>query len=233
MRTRLPGRDMQRAGLLILAVAWVTGVMTIGCARLPYTTHTVHEDERVVVTIQQEVKPRAYTHPVQIKPADIASIFRGFSIREQQRLPLRWFAEETPPKPLLREDELQLLAPQLASAMQQVGTNERAHFEIRMPGFNPQSRRDTVAGWIAVRDPYLYLTVEFFHTQLPIWKSDPYDYNYPTPPPTPRDYILYFEPGRFWITDDKGIRAVEFRQFIKSAEAGAVKPRPSPPGATP
>jgi hypothetical protein len=113
--------------------------------------------------------------------------------------------------------------------MHQVGTNERVHFEVRMPGFNPRYRRDTVGGWVAVRDPNLYLTVEFFHSQLPTRKADLYDYNNPSPPPPPREYILYFEPGRFWIEDDKGVRAVEFRQFLKSGEVGGTSAPSIPP----
>ena len=109
-------------------------------------------------------------------------MLKGFSIREQQRLPLRWFAEEVPPKPLFREDEIADRSHRhLAEALQQLGANERAHFEVRGPGNNPRYRRDVVAGWVAVRDPYLYLTVEYFHNQIPIRKSDNYDYNYPTP----------------------------------------------------
>jgi hypothetical protein len=199
--------------------------MVTGCARLPYTTKTVQEDERVVVTVQKEVEPREYTHPVQVSSTELASILRGFSIREQQRLPLRWFAEEVPPKPLLREDEVQVLAPYLADALQQLGPNDRAHFEVRNPGNNPRYRRNIVAGWVAVREPYLYLKVEYFHNQIPIRKSDTYDYNYPTPPPNPKNYILYFEPGRFWIADDKETRGVDYRQFLKSGEAGSTAPR--------
>lgn len=224
MEKRKVGVDWRRVLVLAVVMTWATGFTMTGCARLPYTTRTVHEDERVVVNVQQEVEPRAYTHPVQLPATNMVAILRGVSIREQQRLPLRWFAEETPPKPLFREDDLQVLAPYLAEALQQLGTNERAHFEVRGPGFNPRYRRDVIAGWVAVRDPYLYLTIEYFHSQIPIRKSDVYDYNYPTPPPTPRNYILYFEPGRFWVTDEQGTRAVEFRQFLKSGEAGAVTP---------
>ena len=216
-------RAGQRLLLLALTVAWSAGLLMIGCARLPYTTATLHEDERIVVTVQREVEPHAYTHPVQLSRAEVASILRGFSVREQQRLPLRWFAEETPPKPLFREDELQALAPYLSEALQQLKTDERARFEVRAPGFNPEYGRDTVAGWVAVREPYLYLTIEYFHKQIPVRKSDTYDYNYPLPPPTPRDYILYFEPGRFWLTDDKGIHVVAVRQYLKSGQA------PEPP----
>ena len=225
MGTERIGIDWRRAVMLAVALAWATGITMTGCARLPYTTRTVHEEERVVVSVQQEVEPRSYTHPIQLTAANVADMLKGFSIRDQQRLPLRWFAEEVPPKPLFRADELQVLAPYLAEALQQLGANERAHFEVRGPGFNPRYRRDVVAGWVAVRDPYLYLTLEYFHNQIPTRKSDVYDYNYPTPPPTPKNYILYFEPGRFWVTDDKGVRAVEYRQFLKSGESGGTAPR--------
>ena len=185
----------------------------------------VHDDERIVVNVQREVEPQAYTHPIQLTSGEVAAILRGLSIREQQRLPLRWFAEELPPKPLFRHDELEALAPHLADALQQLGLNERAHFEVRGPGNNPRYSRDTLAGWVAVRDPYLYLKVEYFHNQIPIRKSDNYDYNYPLTPPTPKNYILYFEPGRFWVADDKGTRAVEYRQFLKSGQSGGTTTR--------
>ena len=225
MRDGKVGIDWRRAGVLVFAITWVAGITTTGCARLPYTTKTVHEDERVVVNVQQEVESRSYTHPVQLTATEMAGVLRGFSIREQQRLPLRWFAEEVPPRPLFREDEVQALAPYLADALQQLGANERAHFEVRGPGNNPRYSRDVVAGWMAIRDPYLYLKVEYFHDQIPIRKSDNYDYNYPLTPPTPKNYILYFEPGRFWLADDKGIRAVEYRQFLKSGQSGGATTR--------
>jgi hypothetical protein len=219
------GINWRRVEMFVFILIWATGFTTTGCARLPYTIKTVHEDERIIVKVQQEVEPRAYTHPIQLTSTDMAALLRGFSIREQQRLPLRWFAEEAPPKPFLREDELQALAPHLAEALQQLGATERAHFEIRGPGLNPEYGRDTVAGWVAVRDPFLYLTVEYFHNQIPVRKSDLYDYNYPLPPQTPANYILYFEPGRFWVVDDKGTRAVAYRQFLKSGEGGMAVPR--------
>lgn len=194
-------------------------VSLIGCARLPYTTQVLHEDQRVRVTAQRELEPVGYTHPANISPADIANILRGFSIREAQRLPLRWFAEETPPKPFLRADEILVLAPALAEALAKVKPDERVHFEVIAPGMNPNERNDIVAGWVAVRDPYFYLVPEYFHVQVPTRKSDLYDYNYPTPPPTPKDYLLYFEPGRFWMTSEKDLRALEYRQFLKTTPA--------------
>ncbi len=211
------------AYLLALMLAWA--LASAGCARLPYTTKTIHEDSRVVVAVQRDVQPQTYTHPVQLTGAELSSLLRGFSIREQQHLPLRWFAEEQPPKPLFREDDLQALAPYLAQGFQEVGPNDRVHFEVRNPGFNTGYGRDTIAGWMAVRDPYLYLTIEYFHTQIPVRKSDDYDSNYPLPPPAPKEYLLYFEPRRFYSRDEKRVPVVEYRQFLKSGEAGVTAPR--------
>jgi hypothetical protein len=199
---------------------------------MPYTTQTVHDDEQVVVKLQREVKPQTYTHPIQLTAGEVASILRGFSVREQQRLPLRWFAEEAPPRALLREDEVQRLAPYLAAALQKADQNERVHFEVRTPSLHKYDR-EIVAGWLAMRDPYVYLTVEHFRTPVPIRQSDLYDRNYPTTPPPSRNYILYFEPGRFWTTDDQGDHAVEFRQFLRSGEAGPIRDPQSPPAVAP
>src|SRR6476659_8519445 len=85
------------------------GIMSGGCARLPYTTTVIHEDRRVVVSLQRDPHVVSYTHPVHLQADDLAAVLNGFSFREKQRLPLRWFAEEVPPKKIFRQDEMQSL----------------------------------------------------------------------------------------------------------------------------
>lgn len=188
-----------------------------GCARLPYTTLIVHEDQRVAVKLQREVDPAAYAHPVSLTPQQVASILRSYSLREKQSLPLRWFAEEALPQKIFREDELQVLALHLADALQRVGPEERVYFEVFAPGLNPKYRRDVTGGWVAIRDRFFHLTMDYFHVQQPVRKSDVYDYNYPTPWTPPKTYLLYFEPGRFFVTDPKtDTRGVEFREFLRT-----------------
>lgn len=200
-------------------LAFALGAFVLqGCARLPYTTQVIHQDRRVIVTLQREIKPAAYSHPVQLSADELTAILAAFSFRETQRLPLRWFAEETPPKQLFRSDELQALAPYLAQALQKAGPEERVHFQVLAPGMNPASERDTTGGWIALRDPYFHLTLEHYHAQFPIRKEEQWDLRYPAVPPEPRTYLLYFEPGRFWITDpSSGERGVQLREFLKTA----------------
>ncbi len=200
-----------------VVAAWVG---LIGCARLPYTTQVVHEDPRVKVFIQQEVEPAMYTHPVRLSPQALKTILAGFSVREKTSLPLRWFAEEKPPQPLFHEDEVRVLAPHLAAALEQAGPTQRVAFQVFMPGFNPAVARATTAGWIAVRDPYWHLTIDHFHVQVPVRQADQYDPNYPLVPEPPKPYLLNFAPGRFWTTDPaSGDRVLEYKQFLESPEA--------------
>jgi hypothetical protein len=201
-------------GLLIAAYI----LIGLGCARMPYTTSMVHQDQRVTVMLQREIEQAGYTHPVQIAPQQVATILRGFSLREEQRLPLRWFAEEAPPKKIFREDELDVLTPQLANALQKAGPEERIYFELFAPGMNPQYRRDVTGGWIAVHNQLLHLTIDYFHVQQPVRTYDVYDYNYPIPWTVEQTYLLYFEPGRFYVADSKtDRRGVDFREFIKTS----------------
>lgn len=197
----------------------IAGLGAAGCARLPYTTKVIHDDARVTVKLLQEIKPTGYTQPVAVEPQDLATILRGFSIRQEQRLPLPWYAEENPPKILFREDEVAALVPYLSEGLRAAKADERVHFQVLAPGMNPADSRDVTAGWMAVREPYLYLTIDQFHTEVPIKKVDSYFQNYPQIPPLPGTYLLFFEPGRFWGKDQHGTPALDYRQFLRSAPA--------------
>ena len=193
-------------------------VTSTGCARLPYTTSVVHEDRRVIVSLQRDPDAVSYTHPVQLNADELSAVLGGFSFREKQRLPLRWFAEEVPPKKLLRSDEMQAVVPFLVEGLAKAAPDERVYFQVLAPGMNPAAERDTTAGWIAVREPFLHLVLEHYHAQFPIRKSEQWDLRYPATPPEPKTYLLYFEPGRFWEKDPTTKRqAVQFREFLKTA----------------
>jgi hypothetical protein len=208
---------------------WIAAVVVLmsvaaGCSRLPYTTKPVHEDFRVAVNVQKEVTPARYSHPVQLTADQVAAILRNFSLREEQSLPLRWFAEEAPPKPVFREEELVWVSPYLVEALQKAGPEERAHFQLFSPGMNRAQTRNVTAGWVAVREPFLYLTIEYFHTEIPARHSDPYYPNNPAMPPQPKTYLLFFEPGRFLVTDESGARALQFHDYLKATQVSPLNP---------
>lgn len=211
----------RRRGLLsgyVLLVSFLLGTMSAACARLPYTTSVVHEDRRVIVSLQRDPDAVAFTHPVQLRADELSAVLGGFSFREKQRLPLRWFAEEIPPKKIFRSDEMEAVVPFLVEGLAKAAPDERVYFQVLGPGMNPAAERDTTAGWIAVREPYLHMVLEHYHAQFPLRKSEQWDLRYPATPPEPKTYLLYFEPGRFWETDPVSTRqAVQLREFLKTA----------------
>lgn len=216
------GGGKRQLTVCTLTLLSVVGIVLAGCARLPYTTQVMHEGPRVKVVLQTEVKPAGYSHPAQMTVEEVTAILRGFSLREEQQLPLRWFAEEVPPKQLFREDDLAHLTSYLVDGLKAAGPDERVHFALFAPGMNPADSRSVTAGWIAIRDPCLYLGIEYFHTEVPIRRIDNYYQNNPLLPPQPKTYLLFFEPGRFWITDQAGTRGLEYRQFLKNVSPTGV-----------
>lgn len=210
-------RHIKGVTAAVALVAAIGALALDGCARLPSTTEVVHEDRRVAVRLMRESGAARYAHPVTLSAKEWTALLRGFSLRPSQRVPLRWFAEEAPPTAVFHEDELEVLVPQLAEAFTRAHPNERVAFEVYAPGYNRQASRDVTAGWVAVRDGLLALTMEHYHTQQPLAGSDPYDYSHPTPPLPPKSYLLYFEPGRFYVEDPKsGRRAVRYREALKT-----------------
>ena len=210
------------SGLLLCVL--MGGVTAAGCARLPYTTTVVHEDRRVIVSLQRDPDAAPFTHPVELQADDLSAVLSGFSFREKQRLPLRWFAEEVPPKKIFRTDEMQAIVPFLVEGLAKAAPDERVYFQVLAPGMNPAAERDTTAGWIAVREPYLHLVLEHYHAQFPVRKSEQWDLRYPATPPLPKTYMLYFEPGRFWVTEPEGGRqAVQLREFLKAVIPASLK----------
>ena len=200
-----------------IAVPLSVALAMSGCARLSETTRVVHDDDRVVVTFETDLNApaRTYTSPTDISTERLTSLLRGFSVRSQPYLPSRVFADDTPPKRLFRDGELEALAPVLHEALLKVGFRERVRFEVLSPGRNPRYWRDVTGGWIKVRDHYLHLGVDYFHVEQPVRKTDVYYRNYPTPWTPEHAYAVYFEPEQFYVTDPLLKRlAVDLDTFV-------------------
>lgn len=221
-------RGKRRSGRVLSWALPAVLLVAGGCARLPYTTRVIQDDPRVRVTLQRMVDDSRFSHPVELAPQDLMAILRGVSLRAQRDLPLRWFSEETPPLPAFREDELLVLAPALSQALKQAGPGERVYWELLAPGLNPAYFQEVTSGWVAVRDRFLHVRIDYFHHQNPSTQFDHYNWYYPTPPFPPGSFVLYFEPGRFWVQDpEMGTRGVDFREFLRSAPVPQAKP-PAP-----
>lgn len=192
-----------RIGLwsLLLLPSLITSIS--GCARLPETTRILQDNDHIVVQFETDpdAPDRTYTSRTDIPTDRLIQLLRGFSVTPQRGLPARLFSDDTPPRKLFRDKELEALAPVLHEALLKVGFRERVRFEVLSPGRNPRYWRDVTGGWMKVRDHYLHLFVDYFHVEQPVRRTDAYYRNYPTPWTPEQSYTVYFEPERFYVTD--------------------------------
>jgi hypothetical protein len=181
----------------------------------------IQDDPRLLVTVEREVQPSRYTHPIDLTGEQVGAILREFSIIEKQRVDASW-SPGTRPKRLFSDGEVDRLAPVLAEGLKKAGPEDRVYFEVRAKGNNALYDRDVVAGWMAARDPYLYLKIEHFHTQMPMTNEDPYfkSPRYPSLPPAETDYILYFRKDGLWGNDPQGTPSLDYRRFLSAEKTG-------------
>src|SRR5262245_6023529 len=183
----------------------ILGTVLIGCARLPETTRVLYESERIVVRLETDLNApsRTQTSPTDISQEQLTSLLRGFSVvRAESRVPIiGLLGEDAPPRKLFRETELNALVPALREALQKTGVHERVRFEVLSPGRNPRYWRDVTGGWVKVHNRYFHLSVDYFHVEQPVRKSDAYYRNYSTPWTPDLTYLLSFEPERAYVTD--------------------------------
>lgn len=209
-------------GIGYLTVHWfgpaVFSLLVIGCARLPVPVQVIHEDQSLLIRTERLTNKEDYSHPILLKPGDIAKILKGLSVQERPvAWPLRLFGKAAGPERLFREDHVQAIAPYLAEGLQVAKPNERVTFALYAPGPNPTYERFVTSGWIAIRDPFLHIALEYVRNLQPRSPTRNYYPFYPEMPPAPRTFDVFFEPQEFWGADPvDGNSAVQFRNYLRT-----------------
>lgn len=208
--------------LSVLLWMIVLSSLVVACARLPTPVQIIHEDDRLLVRTERLVQDGNYTHPITLKPEEIAAVLNGLWARERPGTsPLRLFGKAAGPERLFREDEMQALAPFLAEGLGIAKLGERVSFSLYSPGKNSQYERVVTSGWIAVRDPYLHVVVEYVRNLQPQSTSRGYYPFFQDLPSAPPPYEVFFEPQQFWITDPTdGQPALQFRELLRAQSRG-------------
>jgi hypothetical protein len=193
-------------------------VFIAGCARFPVPVESIHEDDQLIVQIERLVKGERYTHPIILNADDVAAVLEGLSVLEQPASwPLRLFNKTTRPERLFRRDDLRVLAASLAEGLRRANPDERIAFAIYEHGNNPVAERVVTSGWIAIRDPFFHVGIEYFRDLHPQPSTRSYYPFYQDLPPSPSSYTLLFEPKQFLVADPAdGIPAIHFRDYLRT-----------------
>ena len=131
----------------------------VGCSLPAPPARILYQQDRTFVQLETDPSTGGIdaagwnTHPVVLKPAQVAMLLRGVRIRSGQGLLGSLLSLSAPSEPVFTEDEVALLAPILADGLTQAGGAERLGFTL----WSPQSgrRQVPISGHIAIRGPYL------------------------------------------------------------------------------
>ncbi|MDC8448000.1 MAG: hypothetical protein LV473_06560 [Nitrospira sp.] len=194
-------------------------LLAIGCARLPVPVQVIYEDQSLLIRTERVASKEEYSHPLSLTADDMAKILSGVSVQERPASwPLRLFGKVTKPERLFREDEIRALAPYLADGLRTAKPNERVTFGLYTPGPNPTYERYVTSGWIAVRDPFLHIALDYVRNLQPRSPTRSYYPFYPEMPSAPPPSDVFFEPQEFWRADPTdGNSAIQFRDYLRTA----------------
>lgn len=139
------------------------------CSTTPPTGKPLFEDARRTVFLQP-ISDRSFqaNHPISLESALIARILSGVLVQEQQRALQAVLAGSSSAVPVFSEEEIQVLAPQLARALATAATDQEVGFLItnRHPGNSrlEYSTTETTAGSLYTYGLSLYFSLSQYRS---------------------------------------------------------------------
>jgi hypothetical protein len=220
-----------------LAVLLVSGLL--GCALSGPSGRVLFQQGRTVV--QLETDPTVggtsgqgwNTHPIVIKPQQMATLLRGVRVRSEPGVVGALLGLAVPAEAVFTDEEVSLLAPVLAEGLAQAGPAERVGFTLR----SAQSGRryGPLSGHLSVRDPYLKFGLNEHPT---VGWEDPED------PPAPKLFELEFiregflrpasEEERKGTYRRRPVLQIDYRRYLATlTEPGSPTPKQAAPAVPP
>lgn len=189
-----------RFSLRRLLVAPLTCLCLSGCT-IPQTPYrTVYEDPVNYVrlelddTVLPEWSPGHHSHPRTFTSEEIVAILTGMKVQEHRIWLQKWIQGEAPLVPAFRDEEVTILAPQIAEAFAAAAYNERITFYLSEP--QTSAKRLITTGGLYMRDSEIHVLLGNWQIVygIPLYGMI-YDRRYPMRPTVAKGFDLFFQPA--------------------------------------
>jgi hypothetical protein len=191
------GRGSNRRWLARFALALL---LLAGCA-IPYVPfRTIYEDPVNYVRLEEddavlpEWPPGHHNHPKVFTADQIAHLLKGMTVQEHRIWIQKWIQGDPPIVPAFKDEEVMLLAPQLAEAFAEAKHNERVTFYLSQP--QTSVKRVITSGGMYFHDSELHIILGNWQIVygIPTYGMI-YDRRYPMRPTAAKGFDLYFQPS--------------------------------------
>jgi hypothetical protein len=151
---------------------WIWLVMAasvmVACSVPPIYYYPVYEDPTAFVRLEfsswidENDQTTWYSHPVNLTRRQMQEALQGLRVRDRRPGPIRWLFGEAQPIPAFREEEIELLIPQLLEGFDLAVPQEVVTFYLSHP-LNV-TRREVTSGGMFIKDHHLHIIISNHRT---------------------------------------------------------------------
>ncbi|MFO0705514.1 MAG: hypothetical protein U0412_01565 [Nitrospira sp.] len=198
--------------------------VSTGCATPPAApAKTIYESGLNTIRLESDPDSAANSHPATLTATEIGTLLRNVRVWERRNLIHRLFSGEADRTRAFRDEEIVLLAPQLAKGLAQAGPAQRVQFKLNRA--TDLGEEETTAGWLAIRGNLLVLALTEDHDRhSPGPDISKYDRQMPNVPEQSAAFDATFEPeayladvrsgGRLFAPDQREELYIRYREAL-------------------
>ncbi len=202
------------AGLLMIA----------GCAAQSLSIpKTIYESGLNTIRLEGDPDSTVNSHPATLTPTEIGTLLRNVRVWERRNAIHRLFSGDADRTRAFRDEEIVLLAPQLAKGLAQATPAQRVQFKLNRA--TDLGEEETTAGWLAIRGNLLILALSEVHDRhSPGPDISKYDRQMPNVPERSAAFDAAFEPedylakvssgGRLFAPDQQEELHIRYREAL-------------------
>ena len=168
------------------------------CAIPQVPSRIVYEDPVNFVRLETdgnvlpEWPPSYFAHPTAFTEEQIRRILKAITVQEHRVRLQKWFQGEAPRVPVFREEEIDLLVPQIAEALGLAKESERVTYYLSQP--QTSIKRIITSGGLYLKGTELHFILGNWQIVygIPAYGMI-YDRRYPMSPTVSKGFNVYFE----------------------------------------
>ena len=195
-----------------------------GCATPPAAApKTIYESGLNTIRLESDPDSVGNSHPATLTATEIGTLLRNVRVWERRNVIHRLFSGEADHSRAFRDEEIVLLAPQLAKGLAQATPAQRVQFKLNRA--TDLGEEETTAGWLAIRGNLLVLALSEVHDRhSPGPDISKYDRQMPNVPEQSAAFDATFEPeiyladvrsgGRLFAPDQREELYIRYREAL-------------------
>jgi hypothetical protein len=168
-----------------------------GCASVsPVPETVIYKAGLNQVHLEKDPDSVSNSHPAILTQSEVGALLRGVRVWKQRNLIHRLYAGEPERTRGFRNEEVKILAPALANALELASPDQRVYFHLSH--VTDYGEEETTSGWVSIRGNLLYLSLSEIHDRhSPGPEITKYDRVLPNVPEQAPSFSVTFEPEEY------------------------------------